>query len=284
MTRIWVCIISILSLAALAERTAKASVALPPTPPSIDGKFTTTDEWTGAGVSSSNFALTAHAGGATLYSQVIGNTIYFMFDYYTHPPVDGFSSRFDVFFTSPNGLKDYLVQIYQGSNIGGANIQTYEKDADAAVEDNPFVVTDGVWQPMDSSVKTAGDFVGKINIGASPDNPTTHVMAEFEMSVDSSGNPSGVFGQSGTFLSVSELDYTPFVVYDPPIISGVIDINGGLPSLAPVLDANGDPVPQPQEGAVAPEAASWLIWTLPMIGLAIFGGIRSFRRRAILAA
>jgi hypothetical protein len=251
-----------------------------------DGVFTSPDEWTGPGVNQTFFAFNpaTNAGGAYLYVEQgfsgitpteagIPNTLFLMYDYVSSAEA-GFSvvnSFYDVFFSVPALGDDYVVRIF-----GQDNFLAVEKEIGTVSSLNPdgtFNLEDPVWSPLDSDDLAIAKFQTAIGFGTSPNSGSPHLMAEFQLSINTgafSGGPStGFYDPAPAFWSASVGKEGS----DPPISSAIFTLNpDGSTIVAPALGPNGDPVQQPQQ--VVPEPS-----TLAMVGTPVMIGLIGFCRR-----
>jgi hypothetical protein len=112
--------------------------------------------------------------------------------------------------------------------------------------------------------------------GTDPGDSAPHLLAEFQLSVNTTGgssNPNGIYSPDPAFWSASQDDgpVGSLLSLDPPISSGIFTLNpeGGPFSIVPALGPNGDPVFQPEE--VAPEPSA--------LALLALGGLAFLTRR-----
>jgi hypothetical protein len=222
---------------------------------------------------------TTNRGGAVLYVEQstngqggvkgFGTTLDLMYDYVSSPTVLGptsnaTNSSLDVFFQVPND-GDYAI------HITGAGFTAFEKQNGAVSAENPdgtlkFSTPTGTpiapWTAFDS---TDPDFAGAdlqavLGFGPSPNSAAPHLIAEFQLSIDSQGsggaagggNP-GLYDPAPAFWSASGKSGT----IDPPISSEIFNLQPDGTTIAfPVVNSNGDPVSQPSD---LPEPASAML-------------------------
>ena len=230
-------------------------------------------------------------GGATLYVeqatgragglQAFGTTLNLMYDYTSSPVVLGptsnaSNSSIDVFFEVPND-DDYVV------HITAAGFTAFEKPNGVVSPENAdgtlhFMTPGGAavapWSVFNA---TDPDFAlaamhASLGFGTSPNSPVPHLIAEFDLSINSTGgspagggNP-GLYDPAPAFWSASGKSGT----IDPPFSSEIFDLQAdGTTLTAPVFNAAGNPVSQPSS---VPEPAS--------IGLVAAGAcVAALRRR-----
>ena len=240
------------------------------------------NEWTvNPTTDSSSFGLdtTNNHGGAVLYVEQstngqggvkgFGTTLDLMYDYVSSPTVLGPSSNasnssLDVFFQVPND-GDYAI------HITGAGFTALEKPKGVRSPENPegtlkFVTPGGTpiapWVAFDSTDPdfATADLHAALGFGPSPNSTTPHLIAEFDLSIDSQGsggaagggNP-GLYDPAPAFWSASGKSGT----IDPPISSEIFNLQPDGTTIAfPVLGPNGDPVSQPSD---LPEPASAML-------------------------
>ncbi len=237
-----------------------------------DGTFTTPAEW--GSVTPSFFPVVGNTGGAYLYAAQAEGNLYLMYDYVNSNSLglNGSNSFFDVFFQVP-GDADYLVRITPGTNTPAA----YEK-APGTVAPTPggsFDPTQAPWTPLNAADLTLAQFQSAIGFGPSPNSATPHLMAEFQLTINtaSTGPPNGLYSPNPAFWSASAGGQggVGVALADPPISSGIFMLNpDGSVTIQPVLGPNGGPVLQPQD--VVPEPA-----TLTLAGLGASSGSSSPR-------
>ena len=287
------------ALAGMALCCAATQVAASPFAHVTDGVFTggnNGNEWTGGNVSKTFFPVVGLSGGAYLYVEqgtsgspnLTGfvspsstffrspGTLFLMYDWVNSVnfPVDA-NSFLDVFFQVNGGTNpaDYLVRLFAGLN----NFQAYERTAGSPAPVNPdgsFKVGAGSgWKLLDPGDLALANFRTAIGSGASPNDSTTHLMAEFELSIDNSdlsrgaGAP-GLYDPAPAFWSASAK-----IGIDPPLSSGTFSLNpNGSTNVNPVFGPNGGPISQPL--ATVPEPS-----TLMLVGLGLLAGLRANKGR-----
>ena len=208
------------------------------------------------------------AGGAYLYAAQQGSNLYLMYDYVNSPsampggvPLNSF---FDVFFQVPLDLHDYLVRMTK--NGANNSFTAYEKPigtVSSLTPDGSFNLLDPVWVALSQADLQLAAFQAVIGFGASPDSLTPHLMAEFQLSVDHTGQqgPAGIYSPEPAFWSASVGGKN---IGDPPISSGIFTLNpDGSTTVVPVFGPNGAPAQQPQD---VPEPGSlWLVLGAAML-------------------
>ncbi len=243
------------------------------------------NEWTvNPTTDSQTFGLspTTNRGGAVLYVeqstggvggvQKFGTTLDLMYDYIASPTVLGAGSNatnssIDVSFQVP-GDGDYAI------HINGAGFSAFEKQPGTVSQENPdgtlkFEDAGGnaiapwvAFNSLDPDFATA-DLHAALGFGPSPNSATSHLIAEFDLSINSQGsggaagggNP-GLYDPAPAFWSASGKSGT----IDPPISSEIFLLNpDGTTFAAPLLNGNGDPVSQPSD---LPEPASAMLLTV----------------------
>jgi hypothetical protein len=231
-----------------------------------DGAFGT-NEWNGPNVVKDSFPVVGNSGGAFLYvDQGAGfqaGTLYLLYDYVNSPNA-GFgnasTSFFDVFFQVKSDNTDYVAQF--GSD---GNVSLFEKPTGTVSPENPDGTLNLSGPPWTADANTDADFVrghfaGAIGFGTSENSSSNHLIAEFELRIDTSQFPGGppnggLYDPSPAFWSASA-GPVGIAALDPPITSGIFQLNpDGTTIVTPVLGPNGGPVLQPQDAAV-PEPSS----------------------------
>jgi hypothetical protein len=233
------------------------------------------------------FDATTHRGGAVLYVeqstggagglQKFGTTLDLMYDYTGSPSALGAGSNasnssVDIFFEVPSDA-DYAV------HITGSGFSAFEKpngtpspeNADGTLHfmdagGNPI----GPWTTLTTADLALANFHTALGFGASPNSAAQHLIAEFDLTINSGspaggGNP-GIYDPAPAFWSASGKSGTA----DPPISSEIFNLqpNGGILA-SPVVNGNGDPVAQPSD---VPEPA-----TAGLIGIS--AGLLTMRRK-----
>jgi hypothetical protein len=158
------------------------------------------------------------------------------------------SAPFDVLFQVPSTNTDYAVHIAPFGPL-----TAFEKPTGAVSALNPdggLNLNSPPWSqfgPNDPDF-TLASFVGAVGFGASPNSTTLHSIAEFAVSVDTSGgqgSPNGLYSPEPAFWSASTFPGGPAVTPDPPISSAIFNLNpDGTTTVVPVLGPNGEPVLQ----------------------------------------
>ena len=236
-----------------------------------DGAFTNVQEWNTARptVNKTVFAKgTDGSGGAALYVEQTGGTLYLMYDYYNPQPGFTVNTLFDVFFQVPSQKEDYLAQIQ------GNSVTVFSKPASSPSLVNPDgTLNNGApWSPADAADLQSGRFQGAVGFSGSPDSSTPHPMAEFQLTIDQTRfsspppNPqSGLYDPAPAFWGAS----VGSGGQDPPISSAIFQLDpNGTTNVNPVLNpVTGGPVSQ---GNVdAPEPASIVVLAAGLLGLAV---------------
>jgi hypothetical protein len=255
-----------------------------------DGVFTSGAEWSGPFVVTAQFSTvqvgSQQNGGSTLYVERVpgvtdGGILFLMYDF-TNSPALGLNpgnSFFDVFFEIPNEGEDYVVRILPGTD----NFVAVEKANNTTSSQNPdgsFNLSDPVWSPLSAADLAAAQFHTAIGFGPSPDLATSHLQAEFQLTVQKAGF-GGFYSPEPAFWSAGvggRGNPGATSVDDPPISSAIfiLDPAGGpVTTVIPVLGPNGSPIAQPQ--ADVPEPATALLAGLGLLG-GIGGGWRRRRR------
>jgi hypothetical protein len=237
-------------------------------------------EWAGPNVAKATFPRVGQTGGSVLYvGQGTGSigpeTLYLLYDYVAGPDIGFgqqgfFASFFDVFFELPNRDEDYLIRM-----LATGGFQAYEKDSGVTSPLTPqgnFDVGSPIWSPVSATDLALARFQTAVSFGPSPNSPTPHPIAEFELSINRIGQP-GIYDPSPAFwsASVGSLNVTPngpvSALEDPPISSAIFTLGPpfGQPTITPVLGPTGGPIQQPGQNPPVPEPA---MLTLIVGGLA----------------
>ena len=285
----------IAALAGAALCCAATQVAASPFAHVTDGVFTSGAEWTGTNVSKTFFPAVgpdgpAQSGGAYLYVEqgnrqfnqlktinpelvAFGtpNTLFLMYDWVNSVKfaVDA-HSFLDVFFQVNGSVHaaDYLVRMFAGTD----NFQAYERAPGSPAPVNPdgsFNVGAGSgWSALDAEDLALAKFRTAIGSGASPDDATPHLMAEFELSIDNSspdrgGSQSapGLYDPAPAFWSASAK-----IGIDPPLSSGMFSLNpDGSTNVTSVFGPNGGPISQPIQPLAVPEPSTLLLAGLGLL-------------------
>ncbi|MBJ7313914.1 PEP-CTERM sorting domain-containing protein [Rugamonas sp. CCM 8940] len=172
----------------------------------------------------------------------------------------------DVFFQ--NGKTDYVVHI-TGNTAN--DIKAFEKSngvmspVDAA---GGFDLSSPIWHPLDAADLALAKFHAGASFGASPNYADSHLIIEFDLSVDTSGvgsslappAPDGLYDPAPAFWSGSVGGQgRPTIV----VGSAVFDLNSdGTTLVTPVLGPNGLPILQ-----AVPEPSSVLLLAAGAIAL-----------------
>jgi hypothetical protein len=221
-------------------------------------------EWSGPNVVKTFFPVAPDgSGGAFLYvDQGAGpqlGTLFLMYDY-----VNGNGSFvntfFDVFFQDRVDNTDY------GIRVQGAGFTAFEKPFGPPSGLNPdgsFNFSSAPWTVLTTADLALANFHGAVGFGPSPNSSTSHLQAEFDLTINSSGSgtPNGIYDPAPAFWSATCTNCAGLGVGtqgDPPITSGIFQLNpDGTTIVTPVLGASGGPLQQPNESA--PEPASLLL-------------------------
>jgi len=200
-------------------------------------------------------------GGAYLYvGQGVGtqaNKFYLMSDYVRNTNAVTSQSFFDLLFQVPYLNKDF------GAHITQAGLSVFEKPAGTLSQlnaDGSLKFSASPWVAAPGGDLTLGQFQGAIGFGPSPDLATSHQLAEFELTINTTrfippGATNGLLDPASSFWSVSNKG---FGVGDPPISSAIFQLNpNGTTTVNPVFGADGGPVLQPQDVVVPAPAAVW---------------------------
>lgn len=202
----------------------------------------------------------------------LGNNLGLMYDF-VNSSSGPFNAAFDIFFQVGPQHTDYAVHI-----AGFGSLQAFEKptgtvsllkpDGSLNLLASPWIPID----PLDPDFALA-HFVGAVGFGVSPNSSTPHLLAEFELSVDT-GASDGLYSPEPAFWSAStshrELDRT-CDSFDPffgcsagPISSGIFTLNSdGTTTVVPTLGSDGGPVIQ-----LVPEPETWV---LMLVGFGLLG-------------
>ena len=244
-------------------------------------------EWSGPTVAKQFFPVAGQTGGAYLYvdqgRQSSGipafapalsispspDTLYLMYDYVnSNAPGLAFNngnSFFDVFFEVKSDNSDYLVRINPGTNNFAAYERTHGSRPPTDAQGS-FII-DASWTALSPADLSKAQFRTAIGESASPDSPTPHLMAEFQLSIDNNG-PTGRGGGDGlydpapAFWSASVKG-----VNDPPISSGIFSLSpSGTTSVTPVIGPNGGPVSIPIASVPEPSTLLLLAGGLGVVG------------------
>ena len=189
-----------------------------------------------------------------------------MYDYINSDALhfDRRNAFFDVFF-QVKSQGDYLVRISAGG------FQAFERPRGSTpptLANGSFDIGPGSgWSALDTDDLALAKFHAAIGQGSSPNLTASHLMAEFDLSIDNSDQPKrtgndGLYDPAPAFWSASVGS-----VSDPPISSGIFTLNpDGSTKVDPVLGPNGGPISVPQQ--VIPEPSTLL---LAMLGLGVAG-------------
>jgi hypothetical protein len=226
-------------------------------------------------------------GGAVLYVEQssngqggqnkFGTTLDLMYDYVASPTVLGAGSNatnssMDVFFQVP-GDADYIV------HITGTGFSAFEKpenvpsaeNADGTLHFENAGVPIAPWTTLTSADLALANFHAVLGFNQSPNSSAPHLMAEFDLTINSQGSPAGggnpgIYDPAPAFWSAGGKSGTA----DPPISSEIFNLQpDGSINAGPVENSAGDPVAQPSD---VPEPTS--------MGLLLVGAGLLARRRA----
>jgi hypothetical protein len=249
-----------------------------------DGQFGQ-NEWTGTHVVTPTFfPVVGDTGGAYLYAdQGLGTqagNLYLMYDY-VNSPITGFgqaNSFFDVFFQVDSDHTDYVAHF-----ASDGQVSLFEKPTGTLSQENPDGTLNLSSPPWTLDSSSDPDFVkanfhAAIGFGASPNSATNHLIAEFQLTIDTSlfpgnsGPSTGLYSPDPAFWSAS-VGPVAGVALDPPISSAIFQLNpDGSTTITPVLGPNGGPVLQPQDGVPIPEPSS-----LALLGIGV-ATVLAYRR------
>jgi hypothetical protein len=194
------------------------------------------------------------------------------------------SSTFDVFFQVTPEHTDYAV------HFGNSSFMAFEKPTGTISLVNPNGTLDlraPPWELIDPDDLARAGFVAAVGLGPSPNSAGSHLIAEFQLTVDNSGpaalatSAPGLYSPEPAFWSASVGPGNPFQCgFEPdqvcgPISSAIFTLNDdGSTTVMPVLGPDGGPVLQP---APVPEPG-----TLTLLSVAVAGAwlYRNRRRRA----
>lgn len=247
---------------------------LPPTSHVTDGAFTKPDEWSGSNVVKTGFTV----GG-------VANAAYLSAANGYNPAV--VPTTFDVFFQVPKDGNDYVAQIQSTPDgLGGfsSSLSLFEKPSGTVAPevDGSFVLTADPWTQDSTSDPdfVAGSFQSAIGFGTSPDSLTNHLMAEFQLAINTSLFPVPVPPTNGLYdpsRAAWTASVTSGIAADPPISSGIFQLNpDGSTTVTPLFGPDHGPVLQPQDAVAVPEPASAIVF----LGLGAIGLVGFVRRRA----
>jgi hypothetical protein len=218
------------------------------------------------------FPVVGNTGGAYLYAdQGLGTqagNLYLLYDYVNSPnaglgPTNSF---FDVFFQVPNENTDYVAQFALNGQV-----TLFEKPTGTVSQENPdgtLNLNSPPWTPDSSSDPdfVKANFQAALGFGTSPNSSTNHLIAEFQLTIDTSlfpgnsGPSTGLYSPDPAFWSAS-VGSSVGLALDPPISSAIFTLNpNGTTDLNPVIGPNGGPVLQPQDAI--PEPSSLVLLSL----------------------
>ena len=242
-------------------------------------------EWTTSTTASLSFPFDSStgAGGANLYvdqgsatggspNSSLGTTLYLLYDYVHATSPAAPTAYFDVFFEVKPDNADYLVR------ITGNTFTAYEKPdgVPAPTPGGGFDPTHSPWTAPSSSDLALAGFVGAVGFGQGVTAGPNHQLAEFQLTINGNGsqNPNGIYDPSPAFWSASTGGGLPAT--DPPISSGIFQLNpDGSTIVLPVL-VDGAPILQPQGSA--PEPGSLVLAGAGLLGLVGYRLAASRRR------
>ncbi len=258
-----------------------ARALLSANPHVTDGVFTGPQEWdtTRTTVTEFTFPVVGNTGGANLFVEQAGGVLYLMYDYTNSAALHltPANATFDVFFQVPNdqpGGTDYVV------SFTNSTFSAFEKPTTGPASplnpDGSFNLNSPVWTALSSDDLARAGFASAVGFGHDPATPSVpdHLLAEFQLTIQTASNPDGFYDPSPAFWSASASG-GGLGVADPPISSAIFQLNpDGTTIVVPVLGPNGGPVLQPQD-AVTPEPSSV---ALVGVGVAILAVARRRRR------
>ena len=218
------------------------------------------------------FDATTHRGGAVLYVeqstngqgavQKFGTTLDLMYDYIGSASALGAGSNagnssVDIFFEVPNDA-DYAVHITNSgfTAFEKPNGTPSPENADGTLHfmdpsSNPI----SPWTSLTTADLALANFHTALGFGASPNSAASHLIAEFDLTINSTGSPAGggnpgVYDPAPAFWSASGKSGTT----DPPISSEIFNLQpDGTILASSVVNGAGDPVAQPSD---VPEPAT----------------------------
>jgi hypothetical protein len=236
-----------------------------------DGQFTSPLEWNLPTASLTHFPVVGSSGGADLYADSDASNLYLMYDAQNtaNLGLNQSNSFFDVFFQVAPEHQDYLVHIVSQTGAFTA----FEKPTGVIsplTGDGSFDTSSPVWTAL-----TPADLLeAQFHAAVTQDAGDNHLRAEFQLTLQTGQNPGGFYSPDPAFWSAS---VGAKGVNDPPISSGIFQINpGGSVIVAPALGPGGGPALQPQD-VQAPEPSTFMLAAAGLVGLMFWRRRRTLR-------
>ena len=210
------------------------------------------------------------------------NTLFLMYDWVNSNNVfqpGSTSVFFDVFFevNRSSDPTDYLVRIFPNSSNNFVAFERPHGSTPPLNSDGSFdISSNSGWISLSSQDLALANFRTAIGFGMSPDFSSGHVLTEFQLDINNSGdpmNPNGLYDPNPAFWSASvegrgtsSLDKKG----DPPISSGIFRLNpDGSTTVVPQFDSTGAPAKIPSQAV--PEPATLLLLAAGMLMLLVRG-------------